>query len=141
MPWYRTHGGRLIHGSGGLAAVYVDRGWAEVDDETALAETGSGEAQTRADVESDLAGEVDAATLAAEKTHPGTGEKSEGIEAAEDGTEATVEISGPERGGLLDRFRDLYRVGDLEVDTSDQTLTPEQQAEVDAAVRDEGYGG
>lgn len=60
MGWYRTHSGRLIYGQGGLADVYERRGWKPVDDDTAQAEVESGEAQTRADVEGELAAEVDA---------------------------------------------------------------------------------
>lgn len=59
MSWFRTHGGRLIHGVGGLAAAYAERGWTPVTDEEALAEVGSGEAQARADVEGELAVKVD----------------------------------------------------------------------------------
>lgn len=61
MGWFRTAGGRLIHGDGGLADVYARRGWGEVSEEDALAEIASGEAQARADVEADLAKKVDEA--------------------------------------------------------------------------------
>lgn len=59
MPWFRTRSGRLIHAVGGLAGVHVARGAVEVPEDVALAEVASGEAQTRADVEGEIAAKVD----------------------------------------------------------------------------------
>jgi hypothetical protein len=66
MPWYRTGGGRLIHGEGGLAAVYAARGWEEVpEDEVDVVEL-----QVRADVEGEAGAAVDEAFRKANESHP-----------------------------------------------------------------------
>lgn len=118
MPWYRTRGGRLIFGEGGLAAVYEDRGWERVDDAAATAESTSGEAQARADVESEVAAGVDERVLAEEQQRE---QEKRGV-----------------RGWLS---RDTDGVGELSITTPDPSLTPAQQADVDTAVHDEGHGG
>jgi hypothetical protein len=61
VAWFRTAGGRLIHGEGGLAAVYTARGWRPVPEDEAMAEVSSGAAQARADVEGEAAAAVDEA--------------------------------------------------------------------------------
>lgn len=56
MPWFRTTSGRLIHGEGGLAAVYADYGWQEVEGDVDLEAL-----QVQADVEAEEADRVDEA--------------------------------------------------------------------------------
>lgn len=111
MAWYRTRSGRLLYGKGGLAKVYEQRGYTLVDDEIAQAEVESGEAQTRADVEGELAAEVDA-RHDAEKA---------------DGDQEQVEDLDP--GVLLVDHPYRHELTDLE------------QADVDAAIAEESTGG
>lgn len=138
MPWYRTSGGRLIHGEGGLATVYKRNGWEQVPDEVALAEVTSGEAQVRADVEAEQGRIVDDAEV---QVHPGTGVVSEGVEAPADGTLAELTVEGTpdepdpaeqtvtdSRGTGLFTTRGRGRRG----------LGVEEQKLVDDAIRDEG---
>lgn len=133
MGWYRTGSGRLLYGNGGLAKVYVSRGYTPVADEVAEAEVASGEAQTRADVEGELAAEVDARAFETEKAAEGTGVPTEGIEVPPDGEVHDVELTGeahpvPTEDGA----------GVFYTDPGPLELTPEQQADVDQAIAEEG---
>lgn len=119
MAWFRTAGGRLIHGEGGLAAVYAARGWETVEDEQALAEVTSGEAQIRADVEADEAAKVDDATRAAEEDRPKPRRRKK-----------TTVTSIDEHG-----------TGMLSTTVGDDGMTTDQEAMVDQAVREEGHSG
>jgi hypothetical protein len=114
VSWFRTRSGRLIHAVGGLAEVHVARGAVEVSDEDALAEIDSGVAQTKADVEGELAATVDEIVRKADEA--------KALRAQQKTT--TTSTDGPPPA----EFR---------VTTGTPPLTAEDQAAVDKAIDEE----